>query len=52
MDKIEPGLYADPQRQRERRCPVCDGCVYPPTYFCIRCERGKQDDTTADQPRL
>ena len=35
----EISLINDPQTVPEKRCPLCDGCVYPPSYFCIRCER-------------
>lgn len=44
MDKLEPILFFDPQCRKEKRCPICSSCVYPPTYFCIRCERGHHHD--------
>lgn len=44
MDNIEPILYPDPQCRKEQRCTLCGSCVYPPTYFCIRCERGNTHD--------
>lgn len=39
MAQIETLLLADPQRKQEKFCPACGGCVYPPEYHCIRCER-------------
>ena len=39
METIESSLFTDPQRQRALRCPDCGGCVYPPSYSCIRCRR-------------
>lgn len=44
MKNLEPILFSDPQRQPEKRCPYCGGCVYPPSFFCIRCERRDDDD--------
>ncbi len=38
---IEPILYIDPQTLPSRQCPDCGGAVYPPGYFCIRCERSR-----------
>lgn len=42
MDRLQSNLFIDPQCRPEKRCPVCGGCVYPPTYHCIRCERGRR----------
>lgn len=39
MKAIVSILYPDPQQQPSRQCPTCGGCVYGPSYFCIRCER-------------
>ena len=39
MQAIASNLHTDPQRLAHQRCPVCGSAVYPPTYFCIRCER-------------
>lgn len=52
MEKIEPILYLDPQCRREKRCPICDGCVYPPGYHCIRCERRRPNDPCRTEPML
>ena len=41
MCHIESVLLTDPQRRREKRCTRCGGCVYPPGYRCIRCERSQ-----------
>ena len=39
MSPIDTTMPTDPQCSREKRCPRCRGCIYPPTYHCIRCER-------------
>lgn len=39
MFNIDSLLFVDVQRRPEKRCPRCDSCVYPPEYFCIRCEK-------------
>lgn len=44
MINIESILFMDLQRRPEKPCPVCGSCVYPPSYFCIRCERRKLHD--------
>ena len=41
MHPNKPTIPTDPQRCREKRCVLCGGCVYPPGYRCIRCERSK-----------
>ncbi len=52
MTPIEQILFLDAQRAPERRCLHCDGCVYPPEYHCIRCERGEEDDLNGIEPLL
>lgn len=52
MEHIEPVLFFDPQRQKEAFCPVCGGCIYPPSYFCTRCERSDRDDFDRIEPLL
>lgn len=52
MTPIEQVLFLDAQCARERRCPRCDGCVYPPSYYCIYCERGGYDDFDGTEPVL
>ncbi len=37
----EISLQNDPQTRPEKRCPVCGGCVYPPSYHCIRCGKAR-----------
>lgn len=39
MQAIASNLYRDPQQAPCRKCPICGGCTYAPSYFCIRCER-------------
>ena len=39
MCPIDTTMTNDPQCRREKRCCRCGGCIYPPTYYCIRCER-------------
>lgn len=38
---MKPILLTDPQRRPEKRCTLCGGCIYPPGYRCIRCERSR-----------
>ncbi len=40
MQKIEEGLYFDPQKRKPiGKCRRCGGWVYPPGSHCPRCER-------------
>ena len=45
---IEPTLYTDPQAAAAKRCAKCGGAVYPPGFFCLRCERNGHDPTRAE----
>lgn len=51
MNIPEISHMQDPQTRNERRCPVCDGCVYPPSFYCIRCER-RAHDASRIKPKL
>jgi hypothetical protein len=41
MCPTKPMLLTDPQCRPEKQCILCGGCVYPPGYHCIRCERSQ-----------
>ncbi len=39
---IEPTLYTDPQAQTITFwCPRCRGALYPPGFYCLRCEEDR-----------
>ena len=46
--KIEPMLYIDPQAVAAGRCDLCGGAVYPPGFFCLRCQRNRHDPTRTE----